>query len=89
MVVAIGIGTDLAITGAVAHAFAHIIYKGLLFMSMGAVLYRVGTVKSELGGLYKSMPLTMVFCIIGAMSILLFRYSAVLRRVADHVGAWL
>ena len=73
MVVAIGIGTELAINGAVAHAFAHIIYKGLLFMSMGAVLYRVGTVKaSELGGLYKSMPLTMVFCIIGAMSISAF-----------------
>ena len=73
MVVAIGIGTDLAINGAVAHAFAHIIYKGLLFMSMGAVLYRVGTVKaSELGGLYKSMPLTMVFCIVGAMSISAF-----------------
>ena len=73
MVVAIGIGTELAINGAVAHAFAHIIYKGLLFMSMGAVLYRVGTVKaSELGGLDKSMPLTMVFCIVGAMSISAF-----------------
>jgi len=37
---------------------------------MGAVLYRVGTVKaSELGGLYKSMPWTTVFCIIGAASI--------------------
>lgn len=73
MIVAIGIGSELAINGAVAHAFAHIIYKSLLFMSMGAVLYRVGTVKaSELGGLYKSMPLTMVFCIIGAMSISAF-----------------
>ena len=73
MVVAIGIGSELAINGAVAHAFAHIIYKSLLFMSMGAVLYRVGTAKaSELGGLYKSMPLTMVFCIIGAMSISAF-----------------
>ncbi len=73
MVVAIGIGTELAINGAVAHAFAHIIYKGLLFMSMGAVLYRVGTVKaSELGGLYRSMPWTTVFCIVGAMSISAF-----------------
>ncbi|MEC7494643.1 MAG: Na(+)/H(+) antiporter subunit D, partial [Pseudomonadota bacterium] len=73
MVVAIGIGTELAINGAVAHAFAHIIYKGLLFMSMGAVLYRVGTVKaSELGGLYRCMPLTTVFCIVGAMSISAF-----------------
>jgi len=73
MVVAIGVGTELAINGAVAHAFAHIIYKGLLFMSMGAVLFRVGTIKaSELGGLYRMMPLTCVFCIIGAMSISAF-----------------
>jgi len=70
MLVGVGIGSELAINGAVSHAFAHIIYKALLFMSMGAVLYRVGTVKaSELGGLYKSMPWTTVFCIVGAVSI--------------------
>ncbi len=73
MVVGIGVGTTLAINGTAAHAFAHILYKALLFMSMGAVLHRVGTVKaSELGGLYKSMPWTTVFCIIGAMSISAF-----------------
>ncbi|MEL7041133.1 MAG: Na(+)/H(+) antiporter subunit D [Pseudomonadota bacterium] len=73
MICAIGIGTPLAINGAAAHAFAHIIYKALLFMSMGAVLYRVGTAKaSELGGLYKSMPWTTIFCIIGAVSISAF-----------------
>ena len=73
MVVGIGVGTTLAINGTAAHAFAHILYKALLFMSMGAVLHRVGTVKaSELGGLYKSMPWTSVFCIIGAMSISAF-----------------
>ena len=70
MVVGIGIGTDLAINGAAAHAFCHIIYKALLFMSMGAVLYRVGTTKAtELGGLHKSMPWTTGFCLIGAGSI--------------------
>lgn len=70
---AAGVGHELALNGAAAHAFAHIIYKSLLFMSMGAVLYRVGTVKAnELGGLYKSMPYTTVFCIIGAMSISAF-----------------
>ncbi|MDP2108083.1 MAG: proton-conducting transporter membrane subunit, partial [Rhodocyclaceae bacterium] len=70
MVVGIGIGTELSLNGTAAHAFTHILYKALLFMSMGAVLYRVGTVKgSELGGLYKSMPLTAIFCIIGAASI--------------------
>ncbi|MCF8467096.1 MAG: Na(+)/H(+) antiporter subunit D [Sneathiella sp.] len=70
MVVGIGIGTELSINGTAAHAFAHIMYKSLLFMCMGAVLFRTGTAKaSELGGLYKSMPVTMVFCIIGAISI--------------------
>jgi len=73
MVVGIGIGTELSLNGTVAHAFVHIIYKALLFMSMGAVLHRVGTTKaSELGGLYKYMPFTTVFCIIGAMSISAF-----------------
>ena len=70
MVVGIGVGTELALNGTVAHAFAHIIYKSLLFMSMGAVLFRTGTAKaSELGGLWKQMPLTAIFCIIGAVSI--------------------
>jgi multicomponent Na+:H+ antiporter subunit D len=73
MVAGIGIGTTLAINGAVSHAFAHILYKALLFMSMGAVLYRTGTVKgSELGGLYKTMPWTTGFCIVGAASISAF-----------------
>jgi multicomponent Na+:H+ antiporter subunit D len=73
MVVGIGIGTDLAIDGAIAHAFTHVIYKGLLFMSMGAVLFRTGEIRgSHLGGLYKTMPWTTGFCIIGAASISAF-----------------
>ena len=73
MVTGIGVGTELAINGAAAHAFVHIVYKALLFMSMGAVLDRVGKIDgSELGGLYKSMPITTVLCIIGAASISAF-----------------
>lgn len=73
MVTGIGIGTPLALNGTAAHAFCHIIYKALLFMSMGAVLHRTGTIKgSELGGLYKSMPWTTSFCIVGAASISAF-----------------
>lgn len=73
MVVGVGVGTELALNGTAAHAFCHILYKALLFMSVGAVLYRTGTSKaSELGGLYRTMPLTMIFCIIGAASISAF-----------------
>lgn len=73
MVVGVGIGTELAVNGAAAHAFCHILYKALLFMSMGAVLLRTGTVKgSELGGLYRTMPWTTAFCIVGAASISAF-----------------
>ncbi len=73
MVTGIGIGTALAINGAVSHAFNDVIFKGLLFMSMGAVLYMTGRIKgSELGGLYKSMPITTAFCIVGAASISAF-----------------
>ena len=73
MVVGIGIGTALAVNGAVSHAFAHIIYKGLLLMSMGAVLHMTGKINgSELGGLYKTMPKTTILCIVGAASISAF-----------------
>lgn len=73
MVAGAGIGTELAINGAAAHAFAHIIYKALLLMSAGSVLYMTGRRKcSELGGLFQSMPLTTVCGIIGALSISAF-----------------
>jgi len=70
MVCGIGIGTALAVNGAVAHAFTDLIFKALLFMSMGAVLHMTGRIKgSDLGGLYKTMPITTVLCIVGAASI--------------------
>jgi multicomponent Na+:H+ antiporter subunit D len=73
MVCGIGIGTELALNGAVSHAFNDVLFKGLLFMTMGAVLYRTGKINgSELGGLYKSMPITTVLCMVGAASISAF-----------------
>ncbi|MEM1150634.1 MAG: proton-conducting transporter membrane subunit, partial [Pseudomonadota bacterium] len=75
MICAVGfadVATDvgrLALSGAAAHAFTSVIFMALLFMAMGAVLYRTGTAKaSALGGLYKSMPFTTVFCLVGAAS---------------------
>lgn len=70
MVVAVGIGTQMALNGAAAHAFAHIIYKALLFMSAGVVIYRTGKNKcTEVGGLFRTMPLTAACGIIGALAI--------------------
>ena len=69
MVIGVGIGTGFAISAVTAQAFGSILYKALLFMSIGAVLYRTGTARaSELGGLAKSMPWTASFAIIGAMA---------------------
>jgi multicomponent Na+:H+ antiporter subunit D len=73
MICGIGIGTALAVNGAVSHAFNDIIFKGLLFMTMGAVLHMTGRMNgSDLGGLYKSMPKTAILCIVGAASISAF-----------------
>ncbi len=70
MVCAVGIGTTMALNGAAAHAFAHIIYKALLFMSAGVVVYRTGLNKcTDLGGLFRTMPLTTICGIVGALSI--------------------
>jgi multicomponent Na+:H+ antiporter subunit D len=96
MVVGIGIGTEMALNGTAAHAFCHILYKALLFMSMGAVLLRTGKINgSQLGGLYKSMPWTTGFCIVGAASISAFPLfsgfvskSLILTAAAEN-GHWI
>ncbi len=70
MVVGVGLGSELALNGVAAHAFSHILYDAVLFMAAGAVLYRAGTAEiSDLGGLFRSMPVTAVFCMVGAASI--------------------
>ena len=70
MVTGVGIGTAMALNGAAAHAFCHIIYKSLLWMSAGAVLYMTGKSRcTDLGGLYKTMPWTLIFGTIGALAI--------------------
>ncbi|MDE0281759.1 MAG: Na(+)/H(+) antiporter subunit D [Gammaproteobacteria bacterium] len=77
MVCAIGIGTELALNGAAAHAFAHIIYKALLLMSAGSVLYMTGKRKcTDLGGLFQSMPVTAINGIVGALAISAFPFTS-------------
>ena len=73
MMCGIGIGTTLAINGTVSHAFCHILYKALLFMAAGSVLTMTGRSRcTDLGGLYKTMPLTALFCMIASASISAF-----------------
>lgn len=73
MVVGVGIGTELAVNGAVAHAFNDVLFKGLLFMSMGAVLHVTGRIGgANLGGLARKMPFTATCCVVGAASISAF-----------------
>ncbi len=73
MMCGVGIGSALAINGAISHAIVCVLYLGLLFMSTGAVMYRTGKTKcTDLGGLYRYMPFTCVCCIIGAASISAF-----------------
>ena len=70
MVAGVGIGTAMAVNGAIAHAFAHILYKALLFMGVGAVLHMTGRSKAtELGGLYRKMPWAFFYTLLGGLSI--------------------
>lgn len=73
MMVGIGLGTEMALNGAAAQAFAGVIYVALLLMSAGSVMQMTGKRKcTELGGLVRSMPLTAACGMIGAMAISAF-----------------
>ncbi|MBW1674699.1 MAG: Na(+)/H(+) antiporter subunit D, partial [Deltaproteobacteria bacterium] len=70
MVAGVGVGTALSVNGGIAHVFNHILYKALLFMCMGSVIYMTGKRKlTEMGGLARFMPITCIACIIAALSI--------------------
>jgi len=60
----------LGLTGALLHVWNHALFKGLLFLSAGAVVHATGTRELDhLGGLGKSMPITMSFFLLGAVAI--------------------
>jgi multicomponent Na+:H+ antiporter subunit D len=70
MVAGVGIGTEMGIDGGLSHVWNNILYKSLLFMCIGAVIYRTGKDDlTELGGLARKMPITTIACIIAAVSI--------------------
>ncbi|MEH2921322.1 hydrogenase 4 subunit B [Samsonia erythrinae] len=60
----------LGLLGALYHLLNHAVFKGLLFLGAGAVIYRLHTRDMEkMGGLGKLMPLTAFAFLIGCMSI--------------------
>lgn len=88
MVVGVGIGTELALNGAVAHAAASIIYQALLFMAVGAVLFRTGSADAaDLSGIAGEMPWTAAFYGIGAASISAFPLTAGFISKSMIIGA--
>jgi multicomponent Na+:H+ antiporter subunit D len=59
-----------AMAGGIFHIFNHALYKGLLFLTAGAIIYKAGTRDlNKMGGLGRDMKLTAVFFIIGALAI--------------------
>ncbi|MFO8165376.1 MAG: Na(+)/H(+) antiporter subunit D [Desulfatiglandales bacterium] len=70
MVAGVGVGTAQGVNGGMAHVFNHILYKALLFMCMGSVMYMTGKRKlTDMGGLAKFMPVTCITFVIAALSI--------------------
>ncbi len=70
VITAIGLATVLGLEAGLFHAMNHTLFKGLLFLTAGAVLYATGTTDlDKLGGLAKKMPKTAICFLIGAFSI--------------------
>jgi multicomponent Na+:H+ antiporter subunit D len=70
IILGIGLGTALGIQGGLFHMFNNAIYKTMLFMIAGAIIYRVGTSNmDQLGGLWKNMPVTATLFGVGALAI--------------------
>jgi multicomponent Na+:H+ antiporter subunit D len=67
----ISLANKAGLTGGIVHLFNHAVMKGVLFLALGAVAYRLGTVKlSDIGGLGRKMPLTFAAFVIGGLGII-------------------
>ena len=71
MVLGISFASVLGLTAGILHLFNHALMKGALFMSMGCVMYRVGSVRLErMHGLGRAMPWTMAAFVVGGLSLI-------------------
>ncbi|MBR0130601.1 MAG: hypothetical protein IJM08_04815 [Firmicutes bacterium] len=70
VITAVSLGSALGLTGGLFHAMNHTLFKGLLFLTAGAVLQATGTTNLDrLGGLSKKMPHTTICFLVGAGAI--------------------
>jgi multicomponent Na+:H+ antiporter subunit D len=61
---------EFAVVGGFAHLFNNVLYKSLLFMAVGVVVYRTGVEDiRDMGGLWRVMPITFLVYLVGAASI--------------------
>lgn len=70
MVAVVGLGTGMGSNGAAVHAFGNVLFKSILFMATGAIIYATGIRRiNELGGMAKKLPWVFLFFVIAALSI--------------------
>ena len=70
MIAAIGVGGAIGADAATAHAITNIMFKGVLMMGAGAVIYATGKSNiTELGGMAKKMPVTAICFFISSLAI--------------------
>ena len=71
MVLGISFASVFGVAAGVLHLFNHALMKGVLFMAMGCVAYRTGSVRIEaMAGLGKRMPFTMGAFVVGGLSLI-------------------
>ena len=71
MIVGFSISTTAGLTATLLHLFNHALMKGALFLALGAVMYRIGSVQlSHFQGLGRQMPITMAAIVIGGLSLI-------------------
>jgi multicomponent Na+:H+ antiporter subunit D len=71
MTLGIGLASATGLTAAILHLFNHALMKGALFLALGAVFYRLGTMRiRDFAGLGKQMPWTMMAIVIGGLSLI-------------------
>jgi multicomponent Na+:H+ antiporter subunit D len=71
MVLGMGFGSALGLTGTIVHVFNHALMKGALFMALGALVYRIGSTRlNQIQGLGRDMPWTFAAIFIAGLSLI-------------------